>query len=88
MSGGAGPCLVLLTTAAGGMMPSGSARTLLASLVAGCGRVRVGSSDAWPAPLGQWSGPLRHSPGVVKGATQHHLDLGVEAAQLIGRPLR
>ena len=47
----------------------------------------VGSSGRWPAPLGQGPSPLRHSPGVVESSAQQHLDVGIEAAELIGRPL-
>jgi hypothetical protein len=42
--------------------------------------------DGWPAPFGQGSSSLRHSPGIVEGSAQQHLDLGIDAAELIGRP--
>jgi hypothetical protein len=34
----------------------------------------------------QGSSPLRHSPGIVEGSAQQHLDVGIDAAELIGRP--
>jgi hypothetical protein len=37
--------------------------------------------------LRQGSSLFRHSPGFVEGSTQQHLDVGIEAAQIIGRPL-
>jgi hypothetical protein len=47
----------------------------------------VGSSGGWPTALGQKPSPLRHSSGVVESPAQQHLDMGIEAAELIGRPL-
>lgn len=44
------------------------------------------SSRWWPTSPGQGAGALRHSPGVVEGSAQQHLDLGIEAAKFIGRP--
>jgi hypothetical protein len=48
---------------------------------------RPGSRGGWTATLGNGSSPSRHSPGVVKSAAQQHFDVGVEAAELVGRPL-
>ena len=42
--------------------------------------------DGWAAPSGQGSSPFRHSPGLVERSAKKHLDLGVRAAELIGRP--
>jgi len=42
--------------------------------------------DGWPAPFGQGSSLFRHSPGIVQGSAQQHLDLGVGAPELVGRP--
>jgi hypothetical protein len=51
----------------------------------------VGSSDlscgGWTTALGQGPSPFRHSPGVVEGPAEQHFDVGIEAAELIGRPL-
>jgi hypothetical protein len=47
----------------------------------------LGSGSGGPASFGQGPSLLGHSPGPVKGPAQQHLDLGVEAAELIGRPL-
>jgi hypothetical protein len=38
------------------------------------------------APPGQGRRLLRHAPRVVEGASQQHLDMGVEAAELVGGP--
>jgi len=48
--------------------------------------IRRPTIDGWPAAFGQGSSHLRHSPGIVEGSTQQHLDLGVGAAELIGCP--
>jgi hypothetical protein len=45
------------------------------------------SSARWPTALGQWSSPLRHSPGVIESSAQEHLDVGVQAAKFTRRPL-
>ena len=45
------------------------------------------SGGGWTTALGQGASLLRHSPGVVEGPAQQHLDVGIEAAELIGRPL-
>ena len=47
----------------------------------------IGSSGGWPTALGQRASSLGHSPGVVERPAQKHLELGIEAAELIGRPL-
>jgi hypothetical protein len=47
----------------------------------------VSSSGGWPTALGQRPSPLRHSPGIAEGSAQQHLDVGIEAPELIGRPL-
>ncbi len=39
-----------------------------------------------PPPPGYGGGSLRHPPGVVEGAPHQHLDVGVQAPELIGRP--
>jgi hypothetical protein len=46
----------------------------------------AGSSAGWPPALGQGPGLLRHSPGVLESAAQQHLDMGVDAAELVARP--
>jgi hypothetical protein len=40
----------------------------------------------WPAPPGQGPGALGHSTGFLEGSAQQHLDVGIQAAELIGRP--
>jgi len=47
---------------------------------------RQSAIGGWTAPFGQGSSPLRHSPGIVEGSAQQHLDVGIDAAELIGRP--
>ena len=39
-----------------------------------------------PAPLGHGPSSLRHPPSVVECTAQQHLDLRIEAAELICRP--
>jgi hypothetical protein len=39
-----------------------------------------------PAALAQRPRPLGHPPGGVELSAQQHLDVGIEAAELIGRP--
>src|SRR5579863_9127879 len=41
----------------------------------------------WSASLWQRLGRFRHSSGIVEGSAQQHLDLGVEAAELVSRPV-
>jgi len=45
------------------------------------------SGAGWSAPLGQRPGSRRHPSGVVERSAQQHLDLGIEAAELVGRPV-
>ena len=40
----------------------------------------------WPAPPGQGPGALGHPSGLLEGSAQQHLDVGIQAAELIGRP--
>jgi hypothetical protein len=44
------------------------------------------NSGWWPTAPGQGRSPLGHSPGIDQGPAQQHLDVGIEAAELIGRP--
>jgi hypothetical protein len=45
------------------------------------------SAGSWSAPLRYRSSPLRHSPGIVEGPSQQQLDVGIEAAEIVGGPL-
>jgi hypothetical protein len=40
----------------------------------------------WPAPPGQGPGALGHSSGFLEGSAQQHLNVGIQAAELVGRP--
>ena len=42
--------------------------------------------DRWPATPGYCLGLLGHPPRVVEGPAQQDLDLGIEAAELVGGP--
>src|SRR5215469_11037258 len=44
------------------------------------------SGSWWPATSWQWPGRLRHSSGGGESLAQHHLDLGIHAAKLVGCP--
>jgi hypothetical protein len=48
---------------------------------------RAGSSGGWPAAPGQGPSPLGHSSGALEISAKQHLDVGVQASELIGRPL-
>jgi len=50
-------------------------------------RQRSRSGSGWAAAPGQRPSSLRHSPGIVEGSAQQHFEMGIEAAELIGRPL-
>jgi hypothetical protein len=54
-----------------------------ASMSVECGSVAPRmpeSTRGGSSPLRQRSSPLRHSPGIVEGSAQQHLDVGIEAA--------
>ena len=45
-----------------------------------------GAAGGWPAAPGHWPGVSGHPAGVVERAAEQHLDVGVEAAELVGGP--
>ena len=49
--------------------------------------MRFISRSGGSAPFGHGSRSLRHAPGINQSSTHQHLDVGVEAAEVVGRPL-
>jgi hypothetical protein len=47
----------------------------------------LGSRGGWTTTLRDGPSLSWHSSGVVEGSAEQHLDVGVEAAELVGRPL-
>ena len=48
--------------------------------------LRRALNDGWAAPPGQRSSTFGHSPRVVEGPAQQHLNLCIDASKLIGGP--
>jgi hypothetical protein len=48
--------------------------------------IHLAASDRWPATPGYRLGLLGHPAGIVQGSAEENLDLGVEAAELVGGP--